>query len=211
MSEEQHKSKQSLEERFQASEDQVDMSRPAVLLSNRTVYKGAIFSVEDRQIGLAKREGGYIGIRRQMVHHAPCVTMLVHDAAKDQYLLEREYRVGFGGYTYGLPAGFIDPGEEPEIAALRELREETGIVPQSPADCQIELVADCYSSEGMSDELVHVYIVHLQAWKRQQTQFDPDEHVQSAWVTWAELRSLHISASNCIVAIQAEALRRLGA
>ena len=39
------------------------------------------------------------------------------------------YRVGSDLFAYGLPAGLMDDGEDVEQAALRELAEETGVVP----------------------------------------------------------------------------------
>lgn len=43
-----------------------------------------------------------------------------------QILLVRQHRVAAGAATLELPAGHVDPGETPEQAARRELREETG-------------------------------------------------------------------------------------
>ena len=111
------------------SSDGVDMTRPATVLSREHVYQGAIFGVEDMRIALQTRDGGQTVIRRQVMRHAPCVVMLVHDCAQDLYLVEREYRVGCDAFAYGLPAGLIDDGEDVDAAALRELREETGVEP----------------------------------------------------------------------------------
>ena len=129
------------------------MTRPATVLSREHVYQGAIFGVEDMRIALQTRDGGQTVIRRQVMRHAPCVVMLVHDCAQDLYLVEREYRVGCDAFAYGLPAGLIDDGEDVDAAALRELREETGVEPIDENSCDIDHVGQFYSSEGMTDEL----------------------------------------------------------
>lgn len=177
------------------------------ILERHTVYEGAIFSVEDLLIALPKLGGGELTIRRQVLRHAPSVVVLVHDRPTDRYLLEREYRAGSDSFAYGLPAGLMDPGEDVLQAALRELAEETGIVPE-PASMRVDHVGDCYSSEGMADELVNVMVMHLVEWKREATNFDQDEHVESAWVSWEDLLSAGIRASNAVIAIQHEQLRR---
>jgi 8-oxo-dGTP pyrophosphatase MutT (NUDIX family) len=46
--------------------------------------------------------------------------------SEDDVLLVREYRPATGKSYLAFPAGYIDPGEHPEQAAIRELREETG-------------------------------------------------------------------------------------
>ena len=101
------------------SSDGVDMSGTVTVLDSKHVYQGAIFGVDDLRIALPMRGGGRTVIRRQVMRHAPCVVMLVHDCANDRYLIEREYRIGCDAFAYGLPAGLIDGGEDVEEAALR--------------------------------------------------------------------------------------------
>lgn len=93
------------------SSDGVNMDIPARVLDSETKYRGAIFHVDDRRIALTRNNGDQIVIRRQVLVHAPCVVMLVHDCVRDTYLIEREYRAGIGRFTYGLPAGLIDHDE----------------------------------------------------------------------------------------------------
>ena len=76
------------------SSDGVDMSGTVTVLDSKHVYQGAIFGVDDMRIALPMRGGGRTVIRRQVMRHAPCVVMLVHDCANDRYLIEREYRIG---------------------------------------------------------------------------------------------------------------------
>ena len=92
-------------------------------------------------------------IRRQVMRHAPCVVMLVHDCAQDLYLVEREYRVGCDAFAYGLPAGLIDDGEDVDAAALRELREETGAVAG-----ELIPLGRFYPTCAYSTEVIHMYL-----------------------------------------------------
>lgn len=147
-------------------------------------------------------------ISRQVLRHAPCVVMLVHDMSNDRYLIEREYRAGSDMFAYGLPAGLMDEGEDVLDAALRELGEETGVVPDCDA-MGVDYVGDFYSSEGMTDELAHIMVLHLGPFKHEPRHFDPDEHVESAWIPWSDLAATRITSSNSMIAIQHEALRRL--
>ena len=198
-----------VEDSLNRSSDGVDMTRPAVRLSCEQVYQGAIFSIDDMRIALPLRDGGQTVIRRQLMRHAPCVVMLVHDCATDKYLLEREYRVGSDRFAYGLPAGLIDAGEDVDQAALRELREETGVEPVGKDGIRIDHVGAYYSSEGMTNELAHIMVLHLRQWKTVARHFDDSEHVESAWVTWRQLCDTRITASNSVIAVQHERIRRM--
>lgn len=197
---------------FDRSTDGIVMDsrdRRAVVLSRQTVYQGAVFDVEDMRIALPAGGGDCVTVRRQVCRHAPCVVMLVHDEARDLYLLEREYRVGSDLFAYGLPAGLMDDGEDVEQAALRELAEETGVVPVGEDGVIFDHVGAFYSSEGMSDELANIMVMHLRRWESRPRRFDPDEHVESAWVTWRQLAGVPVTASNSVIAIQHETIQRI--
>ncbi len=45
----------------------------------------------------------------------------------EKIVLIRQYRYPVGDYLYELPAGLVDGGETPEEAAVREMKEETGL------------------------------------------------------------------------------------
>ena len=170
-----------LDHKLNASSDGIDMDVPAKVISSETVYTGRIFHVDDMRIALTDKQGKEHEIGRQVLRHAPCVVMLVHDMSTDRYLID---------------------------AALRELAEETGVVPDRDT-MGVDFVGDFYSSEGMTDELAHIMVLHLGPFRREQRHFDADEHVESAWIPWSDLAATRITSSNSMIAIQHEALRRL--
>ncbi len=45
----------------------------------------------------------------------------------EKIVLIRQYRYPLGDYLYEFPAGLIDAGETPDMAAIREMKEETGL------------------------------------------------------------------------------------
>jgi 8-oxo-dGTP pyrophosphatase MutT (NUDIX family) len=47
----------------------------------------------------------------------------------DQLVLVRQFRFGIQAATLEVPGGMVEPGEDPAVAAARELEEETGYVP----------------------------------------------------------------------------------
>ena len=165
-----------LDHKLNASSDGIDMDVPAKVISSETVYTGRIFHVDDMRIALTDKQGKEHEIGRQVLRHAPCVVMLVHDMSTDRYLIEREYRAGSDMFAYGLPAGLMDEGEDIMDAALRELAEETGVVPDRDT-MGVDFVGDFYSSEGMTDELAHIMVLHLGPFRREQRHFDACFHI----------------------------------
>ena len=93
-------------------------------LRSRSIFKGRAFNVRiDTVIDAAGKE-----TTREIVEHSECVAVVPVDANGD-ILLVKQYRKAVEKDLLEIPAGGIDPGEDPETAVKRELQEEIGKLP----------------------------------------------------------------------------------
>lgn len=116
--------------------------------SRKLVYDGAVIKVYD--VALRMSDGHVVP--RDLIHYAGAAVILpvLDDGA---IVMIRNYRFAVGEHLYELPAGMLDNGEAPEIAARRELAEETGYVAGS-----IQKLGAYCSSPGSSDEIMHAFL-----------------------------------------------------
>lgn len=70
---------------------------------------------------------------------------------RDRVVLVRQYRYPLGDYVYEFPAGLVEPGEEFQSAAIRELHEETGLR-LTPVKVDPMYEKPYFTSVGMTDE-----------------------------------------------------------
>ena len=91
--------------------------------------------------------------RWEVVEHVPAVAVLVlrQQRGQDEVLLVSQNRPAVGQKTWELPAGLVDEGETPQVAAARELAEEVGL------GGTLTLLAEVFSSPGFTDEKVYLF------------------------------------------------------
>ncbi|MBR2188616.1 MAG: NUDIX hydrolase [Eubacterium sp.] len=70
---------------------------------------------------------------------------------RDRIVMIRQYRYPIDTFVYELPAGLVEPDENFREAAVRELREETGLI-FTPLDVDPMFEAPRYTTIGMTDE-----------------------------------------------------------
>jgi len=70
-----------------------------------------------------------------------------------QVLLIRQYRYAAEDYLLEIPAGRLNPGEEPRDCAVRELKEETGCSTQ-----EVDYLITMYTTPGFTDEKIHLFM-----------------------------------------------------
>ncbi len=96
-------------------------------------------------------DGGAIK-RTEIVRHPGSVVVLPL-LENDQICLIRNVRLTVGAKLIELPAGTLEPGEDPQACAERELIEETGYRPGSMTH-----LVDFYPAPGLTDERMHLFL-----------------------------------------------------
>ena len=112
------------------------------------------------------------------------VVLIMHDESGERVLLNKEFRLATGEWVYNFPAGLIDPGEEPEESAGRELWEETGLTLKSIED----FIPLSFSAVGFSNE-TNVCVVGTACGEFRESTSVVEE-IEPGWYTKAELREL---------------------
>lgn len=129
-----------------------DQSGPGRVQSRRA-YTGKIVSLD---VDTVRFPDGSIG-ELEMVRHpgASAVVPFLSDPRSEdpQVLLIRQYRYAANGYLFEIPAGRLDPGEDPLDCAARELKEETGCTAE-----KLDYLLTMYTTPGFTDEKIHLYM-----------------------------------------------------
>ncbi len=117
-------------------------------ISSQQVFQGHAVNLQVDTI--EKSNGGKT--TREVVKHSDCVAVVVIDN-QDNVLLVRQFRYPAGKALLEIPAGGIEPGEEPINCVRRELQEEIGYLPR-----KIAKLGGFYAIPGYGTEYLHCYL-----------------------------------------------------
>lgn len=119
-------------------------------------FRGKIVSVHVDEVRLPDGSTSF----REVVEHTGGAAVLALDE-ENRVLAVRQYRYVFGKPLLEVPAGKLDPGEDPAAGALRELKEETGAVPE-----EFISMGSVLPSPGCYGERLYLYLargLHMEA------------------------------------------------
>lgn len=162
------------------------------------VYQGKILNLRCDDAALPDGRA----CKREIVEHGggACVLYVV----EGKVLLVRQYRYAYGESLYEIPAGKLDAGEEPILAAKRELEEEGGIF----AD-ELELLYVLYPSPGYTNEKIYIY--HATKAHATKAHLDEGEFLDVAYIPLEKVKEMlkngEIKDAKTIVALQAYFLK----
>lgn len=127
--------------------------QPVVRRATRRVFDGRLVRLD---VDTVRTPDGHEH-DLEVVRHpgAAAVVPLLSDPGADDpsVLLIRQYRHVVAETIWEIPAGTLEPGEEPRRCAERELLEETG----ARAD-RLDHLTTIWTTPGFTDERIHLYL-----------------------------------------------------
>lgn len=167
-------------------------------LIEKTVKKNYIFKgkiVNLRQDDAVLPDGK--PCKREVIEHPGGASVLYVEDGK--VLLVKQFRYCYGEETYEIPAGKLNPGEDPAATAARELEEEAGII----ADGLTHLYT-IYPTPGYTNEKIYIYRAF--SVREGKVHLDEGEFLNSFYIPVSEALDMisdgRIKDSKTIIAIQ---------
>lgn len=130
------------------TEPLADRADPVPVLDREIVFEGMVWDVRRDHVDLGQEQ-----VKREIVQHPGAVAVVALDDA-GQIALVQQYRHPVGTRTWEIPAGLLDvDGEEPQLAAARELAEEADLRAE-----QWHVLLDYFTSPGFTDETIRIFL-----------------------------------------------------
>ena len=143
-------------------------------LSSRRVFDGRLLKVYRDRVELTN---GGTSIR-EFVHHPGGAAVVALDADGNIYL-ERQFRYPYHKVVLEIPAGKLEPGEDPDHAIQRELSEEIGATAG-----RWDPLGYIMPSVGYTDEMLYLYLARDLTFGARH--LDQDEFLEPFKVPFAE-------------------------
>lgn len=145
------------------------------MVDKRTsLYQGKVIDLGLETVSLPNGQN----LQLEVVRHPGGSAVVAIDAERRVCLL-RQYRHAGGGWLWELPAGKIDPPEQPQQTARRELQEEAGIAAR-----EWRSLGSFLSTPGFCDERIHLYLAS--GLSSVSADLHPDEVIEVHWLAYRE-------------------------
>ena len=144
-------------------------------IETEMLYRGSVLNLRKDKVTV---QNG-VSYREIIEHNGGAVIAAVTDEGK--MVMVRQYRKPANRVVFEVPAGKIDPGEEPLATAARELKEEAGYTADN-----IEFITSFYPTVGYSEEQLYLFLAS--GLTAGETSFDENEAIDLEEV---EITMLH--------------------
>lgn len=168
------------------------MNKKEKTINSENIYDGRVIKVYKDTV-LCPNNNESI---REVVKHPGGVAILFKNG--DKFVFEKQYRYPFDSEIIEIPAGKLEKGEIPLVAAKREMLEETGYEP-----CEMIALGEMYPTVGYSNEVIHLY--YCEKANKKEQHLDQDECIDIVYLSLQEIEDLInknvIKDSKTIIAI----------
>jgi len=141
------------------------MAEKEIKLSSSNLYDGKVIKLFVDEVSC----NGGKKAKREYVKHPGGVCILAFDE-NNNVLMEKQFRYPYNDFILELPAGKLEPGEDPYVAGIRELEEETGYKAES-----LISYGKMYPSVGYTNEIIYLYLA--KNIKKGELHLDEDENL----------------------------------
>ncbi|MBM7610673.1 ADP-ribose pyrophosphatase [Lysinibacillus composti] len=149
-------------------------------IQSTPIYSGKIISLKVDDVLLPNGKEG----KREIINH-PGAVAVIAITNEGKLVLVEQYRKALERSIIEIPAGKLERGEEPELAAKRELEEETGY------GChEISYLQSFATSPGFADEVIHLYVAKNLYEIEEKAELDEDEFVSLMEVSIEEAEEM---------------------
>ena len=138
-------------------------------INSKKIYDGKVVKLFVDEVLTCNKRKSY----REIIKHNGGVCVLA--VIDNKIILEKQYRYAYDEILYELPAGKLEEGEIPEVAAKRELLEETGYEANKLIDYGV-----MYPTCGYSNEKIYLYVAD--GLSKKQRNLDEDEFIDIEFV-----------------------------
>jgi ADP-ribose pyrophosphatase len=122
--------------------------RKPIPIASQHIHSGRIIDVSTERLLYANGREYDL----DFVRHPGAAAVVAVDGA-GRVCLVRQYRHGVTDFLWEIPAGKLDPGEAPQVCAVRELAEETGVAAKRWTS-----LGQFLPAPGIFSEVIHLYL-----------------------------------------------------
>lgn len=145
-------------------------------IHSQPIFKGKVISLKVDDVTLPNGETS----KREIVNH-PGAVAIIAITGEGKLVVVEQYRKALERSIIEIPAGKLEPGELPEVTAVRELEEETGY------GCnELTYLQSFATSPGFADEIIHLFIARGLYKLENPAAMDEDEFVELMEITVEE-------------------------
>lgn len=117
-------------------------------IKSERLYEGAIFDMEKLTVELPNGKIAYRDVIRN-----PGASVIVPLTDDGHVIMVKQFRKPIEAVSLEVPAGKMDPGEDPLQCAQRELKEETGYTAE-----KFKRILTLHPAPAFADEVLHVFV-----------------------------------------------------